>query len=82
MNIEAGITEPVVYSQAYTEAMHHAHYPAMIISLLVAGFGILMAFNIYQWKKLSADKIAERVPFLYKCLITNGILMSCMIKQQ
>jgi NADH-quinone oxidoreductase subunit L len=66
MNIEAGITEPVVYSQAYTEAMHHAHYPAMIISLLVAGFGILMAFNIYQWKKLSADKIAERVPFLYR----------------
>jgi NADH-quinone oxidoreductase subunit L len=66
MNMEAGAEEGVVFSESYTEAMHHAHYPAMIISLLVAGFGILMAFNIYQWKKFSADKIAESVPFLYR----------------
>jgi NADH-quinone oxidoreductase subunit L len=66
MNAEEGITETVVYSQAYTESMHHAHYPAMIISLLVAGFGILLAFNIYQWKRMSGDRIAAAVPFLYK----------------
>lgn len=66
MNSETGLTEGVVYSESYTEAMHHAHYPAMILSLLVAGLGILSAFYMYQWKKLNADKVASSVPFLYK----------------
>jgi NADH-quinone oxidoreductase subunit L len=56
----------VIYSETYTEAAHHAHYPAMIISLLVAGFGILFAFYMYQWKKINPDKIASSVPFLYR----------------
>lgn len=60
------VSGDVVFSETYTEAMHHAHYPAMILSLLVAGLGIFMAFYIYQWKKLSADKIASSVPFLYR----------------
>jgi NADH-quinone oxidoreductase subunit L len=53
--------EPAIYE----EALHHAHYPAMIISLLVAGSGILLAFAFYKWKKFSADTAAARVKPLY-----------------
>lgn len=49
----------------FEEAAHHAHYPAMIISLLVAGAGILLAFSFYYWKKFDADKIAEKIKPLY-----------------
>jgi NADH-quinone oxidoreductase subunit L len=66
MNGDEASGKDIVFSETYTEAMHHAHYPAMIISLLVAGFGILFAFYMYQWKKLSPDKIAASVPFLYR----------------
>lgn len=59
---EAGIT----HSVQYTEAMHHAHYPAMILSLVLAGLGILMAFTFYQWKKVDTDKLATKLNSLYK----------------
>jgi NADH-quinone oxidoreductase subunit L len=55
----------IVYSNKYTDAVHHAHYPAMILSLLVAGLGILAAFLFYQWKKISADNLAARYKGLY-----------------
>ena len=48
------------------EALHHAHYPAMIISILFAGLGILLAYLIYQWKKIDADKLAETYSWFYK----------------
>ena len=56
----------IVHSVKYTEAMHHAHYPAMIMSLVLAGFGILLAFIFYQWKKVNTDKLAEKLNALYK----------------
>ena len=49
----------------FEEALHHAHYPAMILSLLLAGAGILLAFAFYYWKKLDADKFAEMLKPLY-----------------
>jgi NADH-quinone oxidoreductase subunit L len=55
----------IVFSESYTEAMHEAHIPAMLLSLLVATFGILLAFTMYQWKKISADKLADRIKPLY-----------------
>lgn len=55
----------VVFSESYTEAIHQAHIPAMLLSLLVASFGILLAFTLYQWKKISADKLADRIKPLY-----------------
>ncbi len=58
--------EEVVYSSAYTDAMHHAHIPSMILSLLLAGGGILLAFLFYQWKKLDPDKFAGSIKPLYK----------------
>jgi len=51
----------IIHSEMYTEAMHKAHYPAMFLSLAVAGIGILFAFLIYHWRKISADMLAEKL---------------------
>ena len=48
------------------EGIHHAHYPAMALSLLVASFGIGMSILMYMKKKLSADIWAAKMGFLYK----------------
>lgn len=55
----------VMFTETYTEAMHHAHYPAMILSLIVAGIGIFFSFFIYQWKKADPEKIANKIKPLY-----------------
>ncbi|MFH0734718.1 MAG: NADH-quinone oxidoreductase subunit L [bacterium] len=64
-DVVSNIHEKVVHSLSYTKAMHHAHYPAMILSLLVAGLGMLTAFLLYQWKKINADKLANSLRPLY-----------------
>ncbi len=56
----------IIYSDSYMEAMHQAHIPTMILSLIMAITGLLLAFLMYQWKKISADKLAERLKPLYK----------------
>ncbi len=48
------------YQNSFLEKTHHFHLTAMIISLLAAGFGILLAFLIYQFKLISADKLEAR----------------------
>jgi NADH-quinone oxidoreductase subunit L len=61
------VAEPeIIYSDTYMEAMHHAHIPTMILSLLMALSGILLAYAMYQWQRISADKLAERFKPLYK----------------
>ena len=55
----------IMYSETYTSALHHAHGTAVILSLLMAISGILLAFTMYQWKKISADKLAEKLKPLY-----------------
>ncbi|MGA7721838.1 MAG: NADH-quinone oxidoreductase subunit L [Ignavibacteriaceae bacterium] len=64
VNTQSG--EEIVYSKAYTEAMSNSHIPAMLLSLLLAGLGILTAFLFYQWKKLNPDKLAGAIKPLYK----------------
>lgn len=59
------IPEYVIYSTMYSEAMHHAHYPAMFISLFVAISGILLAFIFYHWKKVNVDSLTEKIKPLY-----------------
>ncbi|MCB0730305.1 MAG: NADH-quinone oxidoreductase subunit L [Ignavibacteriae bacterium] len=56
----------IAHSEKYEHAMHWAHYPAMILSILLGGLGILLAFTMYQWKKISPDNIADKVKSLYK----------------
>ncbi len=62
---ESVINSEIVHSTTYVDAFHKAHYPAMGLSLLVAGLGILLAFGMYQWKKINADKLADSIKPLY-----------------
>ncbi|MCS7229276.1 MAG: NADH-quinone oxidoreductase subunit L [Candidatus Kryptonium sp.] len=52
----------------YEHALHEAHVPAMLISLGMAGLGILFAFLTYQWKKIDAEKVANSVKPVYTFL--------------
>jgi NADH-quinone oxidoreductase subunit L len=54
------------YLNKFQEVSHHYHMPAMILSLLIAGGGILLAFLIYQFKIFNADKLAEQFKKLHK----------------
>ena len=62
---EAPGDHEIMYSETYVSALHHAHGTAVILSLLMAISGILLAFTMYQWKKISADKLAEKLKPLY-----------------
>ncbi len=63
--ITAGEHGNVVHSEKYVHAMHWAHYPAMALSIVLGGLGILLAFVMYQWKKISADNLANKFKRLY-----------------
>lgn len=63
---EAPVHGEITHSEMYTEAMHASHYPAMFLSIAMAGLGILFAFLIYQWKKISADMLEEKLRPLHK----------------
>lgn len=64
-NAHEAVHGEIVNSPLYTETMHWAHYPAMAMSLILAGLGILIAFAFYQWKKVDVDKLAGKVKMLY-----------------
>ncbi len=54
------------YATKFEEATHKAHLPAMILSLLIAGGGIMFSFFMYQFKLFNPDKIADMIKPLYK----------------
>ena len=58
-------------NEVFGEALHHAHGTAMILSLIIAGTGILLAFVTYYWRKINADAIAEKVKPLYTFLLNK-----------
>lgn len=47
------------------EEIHHNHTTAMILSLSVAGIGILLAFVFYFWKKVDVDALTEKIKPIY-----------------
>lgn len=53
------------YLNKFEEALHYFHYPAMILSLLLAGAGILFAFLLYQFKIFNADNLEKKFKPLY-----------------
>jgi NADH-quinone oxidoreductase subunit L len=55
----------ITYSESYTEAMHGAHNPAMILALVLALSGMLLAYIFYQWKKVNVDKLTQAIKPLY-----------------
>ncbi len=54
------------YRSTLEEYIHHAHTPAMILSLLVAITGILLSFIYYQFRIWDVDSIVNLYPWLYK----------------
>ncbi len=62
----ANANHHITHSAKYTDAMHRIHYPAMILSEIMAGLGILLAFAMYQWRKIDPDKIADKFRGLYR----------------
>ncbi len=47
------------------EGVHHAHYPAMVLSLIVAALGIFLSWSFYFKKKLSADEWSGKLKPIY-----------------
>jgi NADH-quinone oxidoreductase subunit L len=64
-------TVQAVSGGVFDESLHHAHSTAMMLSLSVAGLGILLAFTTYYWKKIDADALAERFSGLYRFLLNK-----------
>ncbi|HTY37924.1 MAG TPA: hypothetical protein VMH23_12475, partial [Bacteroidota bacterium] len=58
-------------TELFEETVHHSHVLAMVLSLTVAGLGILLAFATYYWKKIDADAIAEKTGPLYRFLLNK-----------
>ncbi len=58
------LMQPAAYPVFY-EAVSSVHSFAMLLSILIAGAGVLMALAVYQWKKVSADDLAKRAGVLY-----------------
>ncbi|PID57312.1 MAG: NADH-quinone oxidoreductase subunit L [Ignavibacteriae bacterium] len=65
MEVQGSHNGTVVHSEKYEHAMHQAHYPAMILSIVLGGLGILLAFTMFQWNKISADNLANKFKALY-----------------
>jgi NADH-quinone oxidoreductase subunit L len=57
--------QDIMYSETYVSELHHVHGTAVILSLLMAISGILLAFTMYQWKRINADTLAEKLKPLY-----------------
>jgi len=55
-------------SHEFQEEMHKMHYVAMGLSLFVAAVGIFIAYQTYYRKKISADAVAEKLPWLHQFL--------------
>jgi len=57
--------------EEFAEAMHHAHVPTIVMSLLFAGLGILLAFLTYRKKSISAETVAAKFPGLHRFLVNK-----------
>ncbi len=53
------------------EHTHHAHTPAMILSLIIAGTGILLAYLTFKTKIISKDRLAGLWPNFVHKLVDN-----------
>ncbi len=58
-------------AEVFEEALHESHSLAMILSLSVAGLGILLAFATYYWKKINADAISRAIAPVHSFLVNK-----------
>jgi len=59
------IGEYITHSELYMETLHHFHYTALLMSLVLAGLGIFFATYIYIMNKVNPDEIAEKIKPVY-----------------
>ena len=62
---------PVYHQAAHTilqEETHHFHITAMVISIITAGLGILLAFLIYHFRYFSADEMERKYKPIHRFL--------------
>ncbi len=59
------IGEYITHSELYMETLHHFHYTALLMSLVLAGLGIFFATYIYKMNKVNPDEIAEKIKLVY-----------------
>jgi NADH-quinone oxidoreductase subunit L len=52
-------------TEVFEESMHGVHVTAMLLSLTMAAVGIVFAFATYYYRRISADRVAERFRPLY-----------------
>ncbi|MFN0207316.1 MAG: NADH-quinone oxidoreductase subunit L [Planctomycetota bacterium] len=55
----------------FVEAVHHAHTPAMILSLIAAGTGIFLSFAFYYFRWFSAEKAARAFGPVYSLVVNK-----------
>jgi NADH-quinone oxidoreductase subunit L len=48
-------------NDVWSETIHHVHGTAMLLSLIMAGTGIALAFVVFYWRRISADAVVERM---------------------
>ncbi|MBM4157581.1 MAG: NADH-quinone oxidoreductase subunit L [Ignavibacteria bacterium] len=63
-----GLFSHIIEKIEYDEIVHHFHYTAMIISLIMAGTGILIAYLFYYWKKVNVGALVSRFKPVYNFL--------------
>jgi NADH-quinone oxidoreductase subunit L len=56
---------------ALDSAAHHAHTPAMIVSIILAGAGILFSYLVYGSRKISAAKLEAIWPRFVQKAVDN-----------
>jgi len=65
LSVVPEMLQPATYS-VFHDAVSSVHTTAMILSILIAATGIVMAIAVYHWKRISAGALAKRAGFLYK----------------
>ena len=69
--VAAGAEEHVAPSVVMAETMHRVHGTTMLLSLLVAGLGILVAFLAYQWRKLNPESVKQKIGPVYTFILNK-----------
>ncbi|MFH1259230.1 MAG: NADH-quinone oxidoreductase subunit L [Elusimicrobiota bacterium] len=61
-------------------AEEHESLPVMLVSIAVAGLGIFLAYSFYCRKWFAPERLAERLPAVYKILVNKYYLDEIYLK--
>ena len=60
-------------SEIFNDVLHNVHGLAIVLSIIIAGTGILLAFSTYYWKKINADVVANTpvIKWIYNWILNK-----------